>query len=109
MSDQVGNPEDWFSHNEAHFFISVCPTLDFDDTKVSANTSEDGSKVEFYCSGTGQKFAKIDGTKSPNTIFECRPDTDYEWEPSMITPQCASKCNMSRMTTKLTITIRDFF
>ena len=73
----------------------MCPTLEYDAAKVKANISDDGSRVEFYCSGTNQKFAKIDGTKTPDTVFECGPDTDYEWEPNSITPQCTSKCHRS--------------
>ena len=38
MSDLVGNPEDWFSHNEAHLIFDLSRTVVFLSSKHSVNS-----------------------------------------------------------------------
>ena len=38
MSDLVGNPEDWFSHNEAHLIFDLSRTVFFLSSKHSVNS-----------------------------------------------------------------------
>ena len=75
MSDLVGNPEDWFSHNEAHIIVhSDMLSFKKKNAGQGATTSFHSSFLHAHCvifAAMHKEKIEVQGNVKGNSIKQC--------------------------------------